>query len=370
MTQISFTGDIAFTKHFSRSCQDGELLSDRIIDFLTESDYNIVNVEGAIFDGEITAEKKLTHANPPQCIERIKSMGGNVWNIANNHAMDCGEAGLISTLALAKENGCKTLGAGMNKNEAQAPLTIDAEGGIGIVSVTYFRQNRATDDTPGCFIAEDEADVKKRIEEVKAKNRWCIVVSHVGQEFSQLPMPHVRERYKRYLKYGADIVVGHHSHVVQNYEVFGDKIVFYSLGNFIFDTDYQRVQKYTEYGMLLKLRFEGDKYSWEYLPVKNDREKQRLSECEAPAIFRHVSGFEYGLLWPLAAKHLCLNERKKNIYHNPSHANRTGLEWFMKHEYKNRKSDKGRDILVGRFLNIPQLWIFADRRITRYIREK
>ena len=48
----------------------------------------------------------------------------------------------------------------------------------------------------------------------------------------------------------------------------------------------------------------------------------------------------------------------------------SGLDWFMKHEYKNRESDKGRAILVGRLLNIPQLCIFADRRVTRYIREK
>ena len=54
-----------------------------------------------------------------------------------------------------------TIGAGMNIESAQKPVIIDAEGGIGIVAVTYFRQNKADAETPGCFVAEDEEIVKK-----------------------------------------------------------------------------------------------------------------------------------------------------------------------------------------------------------------
>ena len=370
MTQIAFTGDLAFTKHFSNSCTDENLLDEKIVSFLSKSDYTVVNVEGAISSNTIKTDKPLTHANPSDCIEWIKKINGRIWNLANNHSMDCGDAGMQSTLAVAKDNGCMTVGAGMCKNDAQKPVFIDKDGGIGIVAVTYFRQNRADAQTPGCFVAEDEEIIKKQIREIKKKNRWCIVVSHVGQEFSQVPMPYLRCRYKRYLKYGADIVVGHHPHVVQNYEKFGDKMVFYSLGNFIFDTDFQRVQKYTEYGMLIKINFSADSYSWEALPIKTNRKEQTITKtCEVP-IFREISAFEYGLLWPLAAKHLCLNERKKNTFHHSEYANRSWLDWLLKSELKNLKKPKVRDVLVGRFLNLFRLWKFADARTVQYIREK
>ena len=370
MSTISFTGDIAFTKFFSESCFDKNLLSENVTNFLSSSDYAVVNMEGSVSSGEVRSDKPLTHANPPECVEWIKKINGNIWNLANNHSMDCKEDGLKSTLEVARENNFMTLGAGMDGEEAQRPLYIDEAGGIGIVSVTYFRQNRADEKTPGCFIAEDEELVKKRIREVKSKCRWCIVVSHVGQEFSQMPMPYLRRRYKRYLNYGADIIIGHHSHVVQNYEKFGKKIVFYSLGNFIFDTLYQRKQKYTEYGMLVKLNLSENDYSWEFLPVKVDRNTMHISECEKPAVFREISACEYRLLWPLAAKDLCLNERVKKAFHNPEFEKRTWLEWLIKYEFKECNKPKGRDVILGRVLYLFHLWKFADKETIKYIGRK
>lgn len=370
MTQIAFTGDLAFTKYFSKSCRDKKMLSEKIVSFLSGTDYTVVNVEGAVSSDTVKSDKPLTHANPPECVEWIKRINGNIWNLANNHSMDCGVEGLQSTLAVAKDNGCMTIGAGVCSDDAQKPVVIDKEGGIGIVAVTYFRQNRADAQTPGCFVAEDEEEVKRQIQKIKEQNRWCIVASHVGQEFSQMPMPYLRRRYKRYLKYGADIVVGHHPHVVQNYEKFGDKMVFYSLGNFIFDTDFQRAQKYTEYGMLIKINFDTDGYSWEALPIKNNRETQTISETKGLTIFRDIAAFEYRILWPLAAKHLCLNERKKNTFHHPEYAKRSWFDWLLKSELKNMKKPKVRDVLMGRFLSIFRLWKFADSKTVQYIREK
>ena len=66
------------------------------------------------------------------------------------------------------------------------------------------------------------------------------MVYHGGDEFFHVPMPYIRKQLKGYLDWGCDIVVAHHPHVVQGYEMLGKKAIFYSLGNFIFDTDYQR----------------------------------------------------------------------------------------------------------------------------------
>ena len=334
MTQLAFTGDIAFTKNFSNACKDEKLLDEEIVNFLSSSDYTVVNMEGAVNDGPTAADKPLTHANPLECVAWIKKMNGTIWNLANNHLMDCGLTGLQSTLSVIKNNGFLSVGAGENLHAAKKPVIIDRDGGIGIVAVTYFRQNRAYDSTPGCLVANDEEEIKQQIRAIKAKNRWCVVVSHVGQEFSQMPMPYLRKRYKRYLKYGADIIVGHHPHVVQNYEKFGNKIVFYSLGNFIFDTDYQRVQSYTDQGMLLKINFDKNGYSWDFLSVKNDRACMQISHCEPPAIFRNINAFAYNLLWPLAARHWSKNEWRKNTFHHPEYAERSWFDWLFKFDLK------------------------------------
>ena len=370
MTKIAFTGDVAFTKHFSGTFADENLLDREIVDFLSSSDYTVVNMEGAVNNGPIQADKPLTHANPVECVDWMKKINGTIWNLANNHAMDCGEEGMKSTLEVAESNKFLTLGAGMDINAAKAPVIIDRDGGIGIVSVTYDERDKAGAETPGCFWAEDEEEVKRQIQEIKQKNKWCIVVSHVGHEFSQMPLPYLRNRYKRYLSYGADVIVGHHPHVVQNYEKFGDKIVFYSLGNFIFDTNYQRAQSYTDCGILLKLQFNEDEFNWDFIPTKIDRKSQRIFKGETPAIFRNISGFEHGLLWPLMARHLSKNEHKKNAFTHPEWSDRTWLQWFLKSDIKKCEKPYGKDLMLGRFLSLFGLWNFADRNIVRYIQEK
>ena len=167
MTQIAFTGDIAFTKYFSNSSADTNLMDGKIAEFLSSSDYTVVNMEGAVSDGPANADKPLTHANPMECVEWIKKINGNIWNIANNHIMDCGTSGLESTLSVIRSNGFLSVGAGENIDAAKKPVIIDKDGGIGIVAVTYFRQNKADGQTPGCFVANDEEEIKRQIQEIK-----------------------------------------------------------------------------------------------------------------------------------------------------------------------------------------------------------
>ena len=136
MTQIAFTGDIAFTKYFAKSCLDKKLLDEKVVNYLSSSDYTVVNMEGAVNNGPTKADKPLTHANPSECVEWIKRINGNIWNLSNNHLMDCGVTGLKSTLDVAVKNNFETIGAGLSIEDATKPFIIDKDGGIGIISVT------------------------------------------------------------------------------------------------------------------------------------------------------------------------------------------------------------------------------------------
>lgn len=368
--KIAFTGDMAFSKYFKNRCTDENLISDEVREFLASTDYTVVNVEGSVSSGEISAAKPLVHANPPECADFLKSINGYVWNLANNHSMDCGADGAYDTLKCAEENGCYTIGVGKNIEEAAKPLVLTKDVSVGLVSVTvaFDKEALATESTPGSIGIFDIERIKAQIDEVKSKCRWCVVVAHGNEEFSQLPMPNIRKLYKKYLQMGADIVVGHHPHVAENYETFGDKIIFYSLGNFIFDTDYQRAQKYTDVGVLIKMDFGENDYSWEYMSTKINRDTHTVSKCECPKIFTNVSSCDYKLLWPLQAKHLRINEKIKITFIKPEMKSYSRWQWIV-WGVKRMKEQRGKDVAWGLFFEIFKYWKLSKRKdVIEYIK--
>jgi len=322
-TSIVFTGDIGFDKYMYGKWDDPKLLSEDILAFLHSADHVVANVEGPIADAvsnnETTGVKQLLHTMDPAATGVLKRMHADIWNICNNHIMDAGAEGMESTLAYAKKSGAKTIGAGMNVRQAQAPLIIEDAGGIGMFGVGYQRACRkAGEDTPGCFSWSDLDAIRDTIAEIKKTCRWCIVVAHAGEEFTPLPSPYTRERYHLYLDMGADIVIAHHPHVPMNYETVGDKIVFYSLGNFIFDTDYQRAQFNTELGLLIKLNFSTTSFSYEPMGLKILRGEEKVVKAPLPRIFTNVGEEEYNLLSPLSAKVLVAATKRQQIYLKPN----------------------------------------------------
>lgn len=317
---IAFTGDIGFDRYMDRRWEDPKLLDEKIIDFLTSSDHVVANVEGAMFNGEDDGSRGVFfHCMNPEALCTLKTIQSDIWNISNNHIMDVGMDGLLQTLKIAKDNSCMTIGAGVDEIKASEPVYLDEAGGIGMFGVAYMAECiPATKTEPGVFRWDDLQLIKKRIDEVKSKCRWCIVVAHGGEEFADIPNPYTRDRYIKYLELGADVVVAHHPHVPENYETFDDgKAIFYSLGNFIFDTDYQRAHPYTDIGVLLKLNFTEDKMTFEALGTKIDREKECVLADELPAIFEDIRSDEFELLSPLGAKVFVDEECKKMIYLEP-----------------------------------------------------
>ncbi|MDD5792099.1 MAG: CapA family protein, partial [Erysipelotrichaceae bacterium] len=299
-TSLVFTGDIGFDRYMDGKWDDEELLSPEIIDFLRSGNHVIANVEGAMVDRENNSINEgvlqLMHTMNPQAKKVLRKMNADIWNLCNNHIMDAGDEGVYSTLQHAKDFNAKTIGAGMNIDEASRPLYLDEAGGIGIFAVGFRRGCKpAGENKAGCLLWNDMAIIQRNIEEIKRKCRWCIIVAHGGEEFTSLPSPYTRERYLNYLKMGADIIVAHHPHVPMNYETVGDKMIFYSLGNFIFDTPYQRAQYNTEKGILLKLFLDEEGFSFEAMGLRINRENEHIEKSVLPKIFADVNETEYEL---------------------------------------------------------------------------
>ena len=320
MTSIVFTGDIGFDRYMDRRWEDENLLSEPILDFFRGAGHVAANVEGPLIDAEDNGSHGVFfHSMSPEVTRVLDKIRADVWCIGNNHTMDAGVEGLKSTRALAAERGVKTLGAGLNEVEASEPVYLPEAGGIGMFGVAYLSECiPATAAEPGIFRWNDMERIKKRIDEVKAKCRWCVIVSHGGEEFSSLPNPYTRERYLKFLELGADAVVAHHPHVPENYELFDDgKAIFYSLGNFIFDTNYQREHLYTDTGVLLKLIFTPEKLDFEAMGLRIVRGEERIDAAPLPDIFTNVPAEEYELLAPLSAKAFDTEGRGTLVYLEP-----------------------------------------------------
>ena len=319
-TSILFTGDIGFDRYMARRWEDEKLLDDETLAFFRSADHVAANVEGALIDAVDDGSRGVFfHSMDPAAACVLEKIGADIWCIGNNHTMDAGREGVISTRALAAQLGCRTIGAGLNEVEASEPIYLEEAGGIGMFGVAYMAECiPATATEPGIFRWDDIAYIASRIAEVKSRARWCVIVSHGGEEFTSLPSPYTRDRYLKYLELGADVVVAHHPHVPENYELFDNgKAIFYSLGNFIFDTDYQRAHLYTDIGVLLKLIFTEEKLDFEARGIRILRGEERIEAAPLPEIFTNVPSEDYELLAPLAAQAFVKEDMRKMVYLEP-----------------------------------------------------
>ncbi len=317
---IVFTGDIGFDRYMDKRWEDAQLLEAPVLDFFHSADHVVANVEGALIHAEDDGSRGVFfHSMDPAAACVLEAIRADIWSIGNNHTMDAGADGVKSTKTLAAAMGSRTIGAGMNDTEASEPIYLEEAGGIGMFCVAYQTECvPATKTEPGIFRWDDMDAIAARIREIKKNCRWCIVVSHGGEEFAPMPSPYTRDRYLKFLELGADVVVAHHPHVPENYELFDNgKAVFYSLGNFIFDTDYQRVHSYTDTGVLLKLIFTEAKLDFEALGIQIVRGSERIAAAPLPAIFADIPQKDYALLAPLAAAALVREEKRKMLYLEP-----------------------------------------------------
>ena len=314
---IGFTGDISFSGYFKDAYAKPDLISPEVYEFFKETDANIINQESPITESKITKKKRLSHRTEPEAIDYINKMFNNpIYSIANNHMMDYRRIGMIDTLESLKLRNTRYIGGGKDIREASKYIILGDSVKIGVLAVQYKKFKIATECHTGTFHQSNEALLKKRIEEMKKKENvdWVVIVYHGGDEFLFSPMPYTRKLLRRYLSYGADVVVAHHPHVVQGYEDFGKKIIFYSLGNFIFDTEYQRVQEGTENGVLLRMDFDKDSFTYKEFPININREKQRIEKGTEIPSFIDYNKYKYGPIWTKEAnRKLRVLENAKNL---------------------------------------------------------
>jgi poly-gamma-glutamate synthesis protein (capsule biosynthesis protein) len=184
----------------------------------------------------------------------LADAGFDAVTLANNHAMDYGSSGLFRTIDACGEAGLDTVGAGSDPREARSPLRYTVDGtDVAILNLCEREFGVAIDGRPGtAWIGHPDA--MRTVERTVADADSVILVAHGGVEFVPLPPVQWQRRLRGFADAGVDLVVAHHPHVPQGWELQGGTPVFYSLGNFLFD---HGARPKTRWGLTLDVRFDG-----------------------------------------------------------------------------------------------------------------
>lgn len=236
MLKLLFMGDVCFRDMSLSETTSNEILKD-VFPILNNVDFRIANLETPLAD--IDKYAPIVKAGPniissPKNISFLKSAKIDGVSLANNHAGDYGDGALLDTFDILEENQISYCGAGKNLNDSYRAMRFSKNGvSFSIIGVCEHEFGLADTDKIGTA-KTDLRLLLKTIRLEKEKSDYVIVFAHGGNEYNPLPSPRLRERYRLFCDFGADAVVGTHSHCPQGYEVYDNKPIVYSMGNFLF----------------------------------------------------------------------------------------------------------------------------------------
>ena len=286
--KMLFFGDMMLDRHVGEKIKANgldylfeELASSTKENFFSGYDLISVNLEGAVTNnGE--------HYNPimsydfafhPNIINQLKKYNFNFFNLANNHFADQGEQGIIETrknlqLLNFDFSGCRDRKTG--KCSSKIIKKENKKIGMAGFSMVYGKL--------------DELAVEKIVADLASTTDLVVVNIHWGVEYEHYFNKTQQNIAHKIIDAGADIVIGHHPHVVQGIEVYKNKLIFYSLGNFVFD---QYFSTDTQEGLAISVSID-DSNNFYLFPLKsklsqvslmNEKEKnkflQKLSDWSA-----------------------------------------------------------------------------------------
>lgn len=229
---INVVGDV----HGESQVQLSEI--SKLKSYFADGDLNIFNLETAITNHDIKEEKQYNFKAGLDLLGELKSAGFNLANIGNNHSYDYGFIGFQETLKNLDSAGIEYVGGGVNRASAYEGKIYTLHGlkigVLGIAKVNGGPDSIATDSKPGVTDGYNAQATESAITELRKKVDVLIVVTHWGEEESFCPRDREVASAEKWQSLGADIIVGSHSHTIQPINFADNKLVAYSMGNFIF----------------------------------------------------------------------------------------------------------------------------------------
>ena len=221
---------------------DTRTLLSQMKPYLSIADYAAVNLETQILAGKPSqhAPKSVTFYSPPETLQALTWAGVDYVDLGNNHTFDYLEEGLTETLKHLDASSLAYSGAGHSEQEAlkahrqtlgQNPLSF-----LGYVGWRgSFTPHQVAEGDKGGAAFGSMKNIRQSVAREAGAGYTTIVQYHGSQEYSEGPTGVTESRLKAAVDEGADLVIGHHPHVPQGFELYNGKLIAYSMGNFLFD---------------------------------------------------------------------------------------------------------------------------------------
>lgn len=249
---LVFAGDVMFDRGVKRNVER-YLAGDfsglfANTPYLQTADITFLNLEGPVATGGRNVGSIYSFRMDPIVLSALKNAGIDIVSFANNHVGDYSKVAFDETLENLDHAGIAYTGAGKDYTEASTPKIIEVRGQkIGFLGFTDVGPTWlvAKENSSGTILATDK-NIDSIIQLAKEQVDLLVVSFHFGDEYSLVNARQERIA-KNAIDNGADIIVGHHPHVMQRVDEYKGKPIFYSLGNFIFD---QYFSEHTMRGMV------------------------------------------------------------------------------------------------------------------------
>ncbi len=223
----------------------------RIRHLMQTGDVVFANLEAPFADSGVAVEKTYTFRVPTRYAIGLKQAGLNVVSLANNHILDFGMGALEQTLRALDRVKVRYAGAGRSLDDAWRPAILNTHAGRVAVlafSMTFPKSFWATDSTGGTAYPHEDRLVQV-LDSLDREVDFVIVSFHWGAEKRETPKDYQIYFARLAIDHGADLVLGHHPHVLQGLELYKNRLIAYSLGNLAF-ASYSKVARQS---MLLKV---------------------------------------------------------------------------------------------------------------------
>ncbi len=255
MIRIFACGDILNSK------ENSNFIDDELKGIISKSDIALCNYEAPIETHDSRPIKKVgTHLKQSkESIKYLNDVGFNFVTLANNHIYDYGQKALSNTIKELIKYDIEYIGAGVNFDEAYKTKIVQRNG----LSIGFLA---ASENEFGCLYETQKRGgyawlfhplIEDNIRKLKGEVDFVILLAHAGVEDIDFPIKEWRDRYQRLCEVGVDIIIGHHPHVPQGYELYQNKPIFYSLGNFYFDAVGYENKSDDSYSIVIDLNKSG-----------------------------------------------------------------------------------------------------------------
>ena len=268
---IVFTGDILLDRGVRRVIDKhgvDHLFTEGVDSVFRSAQVVVGNLECPATKIQSPVQKLYIFRGEPEWVETLKKHGITHLNLANNHSIDQGREGLMDTRQNIIDAGMTPIGAGANMTEAAEPILLSkTPRNVWLVpSLRLALENYAYLPDKPCVSQEPMDSLLNRVHRLrKADSTAVIIVSlHWGGEHTMHPVKSQRWDARQIIRAGADVLVCHHTHTLQDVEDINGHSVFYSIGNFIFDQSKPENTK----ACIVRLKITGKTVTTEAIPIE------------------------------------------------------------------------------------------------------